>query len=149
MVDKDVNTGTPGRVPITCTCSDPGLDHMYTLTEQHVSPPSITVPNLCSSIQLPGNDTGYPPTGQVKSTEIFTDSPPSFSPKSNHLGTLHESPQSPVSLFTSSPSLALMEAITISHLDFCTGLHRFLIPILASLSFTVHASARQSSKAQI
>lgn len=76
MVDKDVNTGTPGCVPITCTLSDPGLDHMYTLTEQHVSPSSVTVPSPCSSLQLPGNDTGYPPAGQVKSTEILTDSPP-------------------------------------------------------------------------
>ena len=46
--------------------------------------------------------------------------PPHSVPTSNHLGTLHESPQSPVNLFTS-PHLycCLVEAITISHLGFC------------------------------
>ena len=67
--------------------------------------------------------------------------PPHSVPKSNHLGTLHESPQSPVSLFTSSPSLALMEAITISHLDFCNWFPHshscFLIVYCARCSQTI------------
>lgn len=133
MVDKHVNAGAPGRVPIACTLSDPGLDHMYTLTEQHVSPSSITVPNPCSSIQLPGNDTGYPPTGQVKSTEVLTDCHSVPTPK--RLGTLHESPWSPANLFTSSPSLLLpwWKPSPFLIWIFATGLNCFLIRILASL----------------
>ena len=93
MVDKHVNAGAPGRVPITCTLSDPGLDHMYTLTEQHVSPSSITVPNLCSSIQLPGNDTGYPPTGKSKAQKsslsvIHSPHPNTWEPFMSLLGLL-------------------------------------------------------------
>ena len=145
-----MNTGTPGCVPITCTLSDPGLDHMYTLTE-HVSPSSITVPSPCSSIQLAGNDTSYPPTGQVKSTEILTHSPPSFSPHIQSLGnpswvssvsceSVHISPSLLLPWWKPSPFLIWV---------FATDLNCFLIPVLASASFTMHIAARRSSKAQI
>lgn len=81
--------------------------YIHTHTEQHTYPSSFTVPNLCSRISVPGNDTGHPPNCTSEDVEVIINPSFSFSPHIPILGTLDDSPQSPLNPSSSSPPVLL------------------------------------------
>ena len=147
-----MNPGTPRLALVTCTLSDPGLEHLYMFTRSHRTtyiPIFIYYAKAMLFYPCAGNDTGHPLNCTSHDIEVSNDlSLPSVpTSQSWELLTIFLN----LSLNLSSFWLVLLTWLKPSLFltwNFATKLNCFLSPTLAPSKSIAHIAVRWSSKTQ-